>query len=96
MVDRITNDDITNLLEKWHTAKTDIAELEAQCEKYKRLATKIMRERGQDSLSSKNLTLKRKDLSRSSLAKKDVPPDVWRKFSNSVSYQAFYLTHKKS
>jgi hypothetical protein len=96
MVDRITNDDITSLLEKWHTAKSDISDLEAQCEKYKRLATKIMRERGQDSISSKNLTLKRKNISRSSLAKKDVPADVWRKFSNSTSYQAFYLTQKKS
>jgi predicted RNase H-like nuclease (RuvC/YqgF family) len=84
--------DINNLLESWSNAKAEITKLEKKIEKYKRLANIIMDGQSENSVSSESFTLKRKELSRNTISKKDVPKDIWDKYSNTSSFSCYYLS----
>ncbi len=85
------NIEIDELLKHWQTTKEEMTILEKKCDKYKKLAEKMMIEQGTNILSSRDYTLTRRTLARDMLAKNDVPSEVWEKYSRKVSYPAFYL-----
>lgn len=85
----------TILLERWSKAKADIAELEKKIEKYKRIANSIMDKQHNNSISSANHTVSRKNMSRSTIGKRDVPINIWDQYSRSCSYSAYYLSKNK-
>ena len=81
-----------NFLEQWNEAKMKISDLERKCEKYKRAADKVMNAKGTNSIKYGDITVKRKDIARSTLSKKDVPRDIWDRYCKATSYTAYYLT----
>jgi hypothetical protein len=85
------NIEIDELLQHWQSTKEEISLLEKKCEKYKKISERMMITEGTNTLSSKDYTVTRKMLCRESLAKKDVPSDVWKKYAKQVSYPVFYL-----
>lgn len=87
--------DIAILLEHWTDAKAEISELEKKIEKYKRLANRIMDQKGAETVSSTQYTLARKNISRSTISKRDVPEQVWEKYSKKCSYPAYYISVNK-
>lgn len=91
----VNSSDISTLLEKWSEDKASLVEIEKRIEKYKRLANRIMNNQDTDKLSNTYYTLKRRELSRTTLTKQDVPNEIWKKYSRSVSYSAYYLTENK-
>lgn len=90
----ISDEDITTLLDKWYTSKHSLQELEKRIEKYKKLAEKAMDQRGTTVLSSNTYMLQRRDLTRKTMSKCDVPDSVWDKYAKTVNYPAYYLTQK--
>ena len=91
MSSSINDDDISMLLKQWNETKEVMSELELKMEKYKRLANRIMYMKDTNVLSDDKFTLKRKELSRETLSKKDLPIEIWNKYSNKVKYNAYYL-----
>jgi len=90
----MSNTDIYTLLQKWSEAKNEITNLEKKIEKYKRIATSIMDQQGNNTVSSDEYTLRRKEMSRTTISKKNVPQDVWNKYSKLSKYKAYYLSEK--
>ena len=90
-----TEKDIDYLMDNWYQAKQEISELEKKCEKYKRLANKIMNSQETNKLYNSDYSLSRRDMTRSTLTKKDVPIDIWDKYSKECTYSSFYLTKRK-
>jgi hypothetical protein len=90
-----SNSDITELLEMWQCTKQEISKLEERCEKFKHLASKYMNKTDSDILESSELMLRRKNITRSTLNKKNVPKTLWDQYSKPTSYQVFYLTKNK-
>jgi hypothetical protein len=88
--------DISTLLQKWSETKAEIIELEKKIDKYKRLASKIMDKNGDNTINSLEYKLIRKEMSRTTISKKDVPKEIWNKYSRNSIYTAYYLTEKKS
>jgi hypothetical protein len=86
--------EILNFLQNWNEAKIKISELERKCERYKRLADKVMDHKGVDVIKAGNITVKRKEISRSSVSKADLPTDLWDRYSKKSSYVAYYLTEQ--
>lgn len=86
--------DINTLLEKWSRDKEKISELEARIEKYKKIASKLLDNRSEDTLSSQGYLLTRRTQSRSTISKADVPADVWSDYSRKISFQTFHLVKK--
>ena len=88
--------DISTLLQKWSETKAEIIDLEKKIDKYKRLANKIMDKNGDNTINSLEYKLLRKEMSRTTISKKDVPKETWNKYSRTSTYTAYYLTEKKS
>jgi hypothetical protein len=80
------------LLEKWYDAKQQISELEDKIEKYKKIADNIMDHKNTDTLSCDKYTLSKKDMNKTSISKKDLPIEIWEKYSKESFYSAFYLS----
>lgn len=91
---KITDDDISDLLDQWYTAKEDIATLEKSIEKYKKLAEKIMNTRDENIIKSGVYTLRRSNMSKMTISKRDVPENVWEKYAKKCTYPAYYLSKK--
>ena len=89
-----TTIDIKNLIQKWADAKTEIAELEKKINKYKRLVDRFMDEKGSNTVTSSDYTLRRKEMSRATISKKNVPKKIWDEYSKSSTYKAYYLSKK--
>lgn len=89
------NDDIDNLLNRWYDAKQQISELEKKIEKYKTFAEKFMDSKQIDSISNDKFTLQRKEMNRTSLGKKDLPPEIWDRYAKESFFNAFYISKKK-
>lgn len=88
--------DIQNLLKKWADAKTEIADLEKKIEKYKRVVNRFMDEKGNNTITSSQYTLRRKEMSRATISKKNVPTEIWNKYSKPSTYKAYYLSKKNN
>ena len=57
--------------------------------------TETYGEFGNNSVASTNHTLKRKNISRSTISKHDVPDQVWEKYARKCTYPAYYLSQNK-
>ena len=87
--------DICALLQKWAESKAEIADLEKKIDKYKRLANRVMDQKGDNTITTTEYKLSRKEISRTTIAKKDVPKEIWKKYARTCTYTAYYLTEKK-
>ena len=85
---------INELLKEWHDAKLQIALLEKKCDKYKRYSEKILNNLNKESITCSDFTLKRVNMSRNTLSKKNVPPEIWNKYSTTSSYSSYYISSR--
>ena len=85
---------IENLLNKWYEAKQEISALEKKIEKYKKAAENIMNETNTDILSSSKYNLSKKEMNKTTIGKKDLPEDIWNRYSKETFYNAFYISNK--
>ena len=90
----ITKSDIDELLKKWYDTKQEISLLEAKCEKFKKYADKIMKDANTHVLSNSIFTLQKKEMSRTSISKKNMPSELWNKYSTTSTFNTYNLTKK--
>lgn len=90
--------DISNIISKFVEAKQKLAEWEKRHEKYRMLIEDHMR---QNDLTTIDQTvdetpyhLKKIMMNRETLCKKDVPNDIWEKYSKSTRYVMLRLDKK--
>lgn len=86
------NTDIENLLNKWYEAKQEISMLEKKIEKYKEVAESIMNKTNSDVLSSSKYSLSKREMNKTTIGKKDLPEDIWNRYSKETFYNAFYIS----
>lgn len=91
----VKDSDITVLLERWSQAKNELNELEKRIEKYKRLINRVMENKDTNIISSTQYTLKRKNMTRTTISKRDVPEHIWQKYAHSCTYPVYYLSVNK-
>ena len=88
-------EEINTLIDKWYETKTQISSLEAKLDKYKKYVSKIMDNNNTNSISNKKYKISRKKMSRDIISKKDIPTDLWSKYSKKTTYDSYYLTKEK-
>ena len=91
---KISDIDIDNLIEKWAKCKREMVDLQKKLDKYKNTLEKVMNYYDTNKLSSGSYDVNRRVLSRTTITKRDVPEDVWKEFSKTIRYSAFYLKTK--
>lgn len=84
--------DIENLLNKWYEAKQEISILEKKIEKCKEVAESIMNKTNTDVLSSSKYSLSKREMNKTTIGKKDLPEDIWNRYSKETFYNAFFIS----
>ena len=87
----IDKKDVDILLNKWYETKKEISELEKKLEKYKKYAKSIMEDTNSDEIKSSKFTLKRKNNNKIILSKKDVPPEIYKRYASTSNFDMFTL-----
>ena len=91
-----TNDakSIRKHLEDWEKLKVLISQYEKEMEKSKQKVIDYMKDKDIDTLVLDNIVVKASKCNRESLAKADVPTDVWKKFCKESSYYVYKISKK--
>ena len=87
--------DIAQLLQDWQFTKDKIAQLEKIADRCKTQVAKIMTRQNINKLSAGKFSVLKRHNNRTSISKKDVPPDTWAKYSNKSSYDSYTLQYRK-
>jgi hypothetical protein len=85
------NDDVETFLNKWYELKETIANLEKTMDTYKTMAEKMMVKRKTNVLINTNFILRKRELSRASVSKKDLPETIWNQYSKNSNYNAYFI-----
>lgn len=88
-------EEIERILEKWDKYKKELSEIEKKVQKYKEQVEAYMNVESTNSLDTKNYYLTRINCSKSTVSKKDVPEDIWNKYSKRSKYWMYTLKKKK-
>lgn len=89
--ERVSNDKLEKLLSEWSKVKNQVSQLEKREKDIKDLVTDIMDDDKTDSLYTENYKVTKKIQRRSHLTQKDVPKDIWDKYSKTSEFPVFYL-----
>jgi hypothetical protein len=87
--------EIDKMFQAWYEVKKQIAELEKENAKYKKMAEKLLKIEGVNKYTSSHFNLNRRIMKRTMLLKKNVPANIWQEYSTEVNYPGFYLTKKR-
>jgi hypothetical protein len=94
-MNNLNENDIDNLLSKWYETKQEIALLEKKCDKYKKVAEKVMVNTNKNIINNGIYSLQKKNITKNTISKGDLPIDIWNKFSKNTNYSAFYISKIK-
>lgn len=87
----ISDEKLEDLMKEWSKVKRQISELEDREKSIKELVTDIMKEEDVNSLYTDNYKVVRKIQKRSTVSQKDLPEDIWKKYSKTSEFPVFYL-----
>ena len=87
----ISDEKLEKLLSEWSKVKHQMSQLEERERSIKELVTDIMKEDKTNILHTENYKVTKKVQKRSHLSQRDVPPDIWDKYSKIIEYPVFYL-----
>jgi hypothetical protein len=86
---------IDEIVQKWYHAKKEASFLEKKCNKYRKEVEEYMKKNGKLSLKSGNIRVQRKEQRRTGVLKRDLPPEVWDKYSSVSIYNVMYISDNK-
>ncbi|MDD4931764.1 MAG: hypothetical protein PHG66_06510 [Candidatus Colwellbacteria bacterium] len=87
----ISDERLDDLMKEWSKVKRNISELEDREKSIKALVTDIMKDENVDSLYTDSYNVVRKIQKRSTVSQKDLPEEIWRKYSKTSEFPVFYL-----
>lgn len=91
--------DFKDFLSKYIETKNKLKELEKKTEKYNKMIQEYMTKENMNSLihehDNQKYKFKKSVVSRDTISKKDLPVDVWDKYSKSSSYVMLHLSKLK-
>ena len=85
---------IDTILDKWYYAKKQKDKYEKECETYKGAVQRYMDRKNTNKINGNHFTVSRRSNTRQQLSKQNVPPEVWEKYTNRITYNSYYLNKK--
>ncbi len=85
---------MSDLLRDWYQLKQKIAALQAKETKIRQTMIRLMKEQNTQFLSAGEYSVKLTDSVRSSLSKKDCPPEIWDRYSKKTQVQTCQVRKK--
>lgn len=87
----VSDEDLEQLFSQWSKLKKTATELEEKEKQIKKAISNLMDDDETDSLFSDTYTVKRRIQKRRTLSQKDVPEDIWQKYSKEVKFPVYTL-----
>ena len=89
-------EEINLLLDRWFQLKDEISNMETKLEKCKIIVENFMNKNNTNAITNGKVTVSRKDITRTSVSKKDLPEEVFIKYAKDISYTAFHISKNKA
>ena len=86
--------DMLAILRDWHDAKLKIVELEEKIDRHRVVVAREMNRLDVNKITVGNYTISRRRNTKTHIPKANVPIDIWRRYSTSSSFDAFYLKRR--
>ena len=87
----MSSNDVSILLNKLYKTKVSISELTEKHDKYRDMLAKIMSSKNTGKLDDGLYQISKRTFDRSSLGKKDVPHEIWDRYSKKVSVTTYTI-----
>lgn len=87
----VSPEKLEELFKEWKSIKKQMSELETRETEIKDLIKDLMREVRSDRLKGLKYVVEQKSQSRTTMSKKDVPEDIWEKYSKTSTCKVLYL-----
>lgn len=87
-------DDIKDRVNEWYKMKEQAAFFEKKANKLRNEILDYMNEIKIDSILTTDYIVKKKEMSRESVAKKDLPEDVWNQYCKKLSYETLTIKER--
>ena len=81
----------TTFIDQWANLKTEIKRLNAQCEKYRKQANRLMNQQNTNTLRGTNYNVVKRVTHTARIKKADMPRDIWDQYSTVNTYDTFYV-----
>jgi len=91
MSNKISEEKLDELMKEWSKVKRQASEIEQREKSIKELISDIMKDKDTSVLSTENYQVVRKIQKRSSVSQKDLPPEIWDKYSKLSEFPVYYL-----
>ena len=85
---------IKEAVEEWYKAKEKVAFHEKQVDKLRQKVIEYMKDKEVETIVTTNYIVSKRNMSRDSLSKKDVPEDIWKQYAKNLSYDAYYIKER--
>ena len=89
------SNNISAILDDWYKAKTTINSLEKRIQQHKKILNRYMDVRRVNSVTGNNYVLVRRFVTRESVSKKDLSPELWNRFAKTTRFPSFYVSKKR-
>lgn len=87
--------EIKDLVKKWYESKRKSGEYEKIADKTKDIIVSYMEENELDTIRTDDYVVTKKSMSRNFLTKKDMPEEVWQKYSRNKVFDSYYIKLRK-
>jgi hypothetical protein len=88
-------EDLDKIAEKYYKYKLELAEIEKKVQKYRGKIERILNDSGSDDIQTKIFSISRVGCSKRTVSQKDLPKEIWDKYSKSSKYYMYYVKEKK-
>tara|TARA_B100000401_G_C52704846_1_gene670935 strand:+ start:790 stop:1065 length:276 start_codon:yes stop_codon:yes gene_type:complete len=84
------------LINDWKDLKDKIASLQKQSDRYKYKIENIMEKTGKSIIKGTKYTVKKKYQQNNRMIKKNIPEDIWDKYSTVITYNTITFSKNKT
>lgn len=82
---------ISETLKNWYETKQQINKLQKEQDRYKEIINNYMAHKDTNIIKTKYFSVNKRNNTRESVSKKDIPPDLWRRVCNRSTYHSLIL-----
>ena len=91
----MSNQDLKDIIEDWYILKKKLKDIEKKIDSNREIIIDYMERNSIDKVITDNYIIKKKNMEREYIAKKDLPSDVWNRYSRKMNYSSYKINLRK-
>jgi hypothetical protein len=91
----MSNQELKDIIEDWYILKKKLKDIEKKIDSNRNIIIDYMERNSIDKVITDNYIVKKKNMDREYIAKKDLPSDLWNKYSRKMNYNIYKININK-